>query len=118
MSTEYLPVLILLIVAAAVGGGAWVVASIFGPKHSDPVKDSPFECGNPSYGTQGRRFSIKFFIVAILFLVFDLEIVYIYPWSVLFRSLGWFGFFEMMAFILVLVVGLVYVWKKGALEWE
>ncbi len=118
MTTEYLPVLVLLAASAVVGGGAWLVASILGPKHSNPVKDAPFECGNPSFGTQGKRFSVKYFIVAILFLVFDLEVVYLFPWSVLFRRLGWFGLLEMMVFILVLVAGLVYVWRKGALEWE
>ncbi len=118
MSTEYMPVLIMLVVAFGVGGAAWLVATIFGPNHKSPVKDAPFECGNPSYGTQGKRFSIKFFIVAILFLVFDLEIVFIYPWSVLMRQLGLYGLLIMLPFITVLVVGLVYEWKKGALEWE
>lgn len=115
---EYLPIFVLLLASVAVGGSAWVIASLFGPRHRDPVKDAPFECGNPSFGTQGKRFSVKFYIVAMLFLVFDLEIVFIYPWSVLFRRLGWFGFFEMMLFLTVLVVGLTYEWKKGALEWD
>jgi len=118
LAIEYLPVLLILLVAVAVGGTAWVIASIFGPKHSNEVKDAPFECGNPSFGTRGKKFSVKFYIVAMLFLVFDLEIVFIYPWAVLFKKLGWFGFFEMMVFLLVLVVGLAYEWKKGALEWE
>lgn len=118
MSTEYLPVFVMIMAAMAVGGGAWLVASIFGPKHLSPEKEAPFECGNPSFGTQGKRFSIKYFIVAILFLVFDLEIVFLYPWAVLFRKLGLFGFLEMLVFVFVLVMGLVYVWRKGALEWE
>ncbi len=118
MVTQYLPVFILLLGAVGIGAVSWLAASIFGPKHSNPVKDAPFECGNPSFGTQGKRFSIKFYIVAMLFLVFDLEIVFVYPWSVLMRKLGWFGFFEMSVFLIILVVGLVYEWKKGALEWE
>ncbi len=118
MSTEYLPVLVLMLVAAGIGGAMWLFASIFGPKHSSSVKDAPFECGNPSFGTQGRRFSVKFFIVAILFLVFDLEVVFLYPWSVLFRSLGWYGLGVILPFLLILTLGLVYEWRKGALEWE
>lgn len=118
MAVDYLPVLLLILVAIAIGGSAWVLASIFGPKHVDRVKEAPFECGNPSFGTRGKRFSVKFYIVAMLFLVFDLEIVFIYPWAVLFRQLGWFGFVEMSIFLLILIVGLTYEWKKGALEWE
>ena len=116
--SDYFPVLILFLAALATGAGAWLAASLFGPKHHSPVKDAPFECGNPSFGTQGKRFSIKYFLVAILFLVFDLEVVFLYPWSVLFRRLGVFGMVEMLAFVLVLAVGLAYVWRKGALEWE
>ncbi|RJO65182.1 MAG: NADH-quinone oxidoreductase subunit A [Myxococcales bacterium] len=115
---EYLPILVVLLVSAAVGIGAWVAASIFGPRHRSAVKDAPFECGNPSYGTQGKRYSIKYFMVAILFLIFDLEVVYFFPWSVLLRKLSWYGFAVMLPFLAVLIVGLVYEWRKGALEWE
>lgn len=115
---EYFPILLLLFAATALGGTMWIVASIFGPNNPTPVKDAPFECGNPSFGTQGKRFSVKFYIVAILFLIFDLEVVFLYPWAVLFRELGWFGFIQMAVFLLILVVGLAYEWKKGALEWD
>ena len=118
MTTEYLPVLVLLLFAAGLGAAMWIVASLFGPSHRSPVKDAPFECGNVSYGTQGKRFSVKFFIVAILFLVFDLEVVYFYPWSVLLRKLGWYGLAVMLPFLLILAAGLAYEWRKGALEWE
>jgi NADH-quinone oxidoreductase subunit A len=115
---EYFPVFLLLLAAAALGGTMWLVASIFGPNHSNAVKEAPFECGNPSFGTQGKRFSVKFYIVAMLFLVFDLEVVFLYPWAVLFRQLGWFGFLEMLVFLMVLVIGLAYEWRKGALQWD
>jgi NADH-quinone oxidoreductase subunit A len=80
------------------------------------VKDEPFECGNPSSGSAWGRFSVKFYLVAILFIVFDVEVVFMYPWAVVFRRLGLFGFVEMLVFVLILAVGLVYIIKKGALE--
>src|SRR5262249_59804248 len=76
-----------------------------------------FECGNPSSGSAWGRFSVKFYLTAILFIVFDVEVVFLYPWAVIFRPLGMFGFIEMAAFVLVLALGFVYVWRKGALEW-
>ena len=118
MAIQYFPVLILFLSAMAIGGTAWVLASIFGPKHSNSAKEAPFECGNPSFGTKGKKFSVKFYIVAMLFLVFDLECVFLYPWAVHYQKLGIFGFVEMFIFIAVLFICYVYVWKKGALEWE
>ena len=113
---QYVPVLIALIL----GGGAatfMVFAStLFGPKKHTAVKDEPFECGNPSSGTAWGRFSVKFYLVAILFIVFDVEVVFLYPWAVVFRQLGPFGFVEMLVFVLILAAGLVYIIKKGALE--
>ena len=81
------------------------------------VKAEPFECGNVSSGPAWGRFSVKFYLTAILFIVFDVEVVFLYPWAVMYRSLGLFGFFEMLMFVLVLALGFVYVWRKGALEW-
>jgi NADH-quinone oxidoreductase subunit A len=82
------------------------------------VKQEPFECGNVSSGPAWGRFSVKFYLAAILFIIFDVEVVFLYPWARLFRRLGMFGFVEMMIFISVLAFGLVYVWRKGALEWD
>ena len=114
----YLPVLMLMFVAALVAGGMFTATTLLGPKAPNEDKPNPFECGNPSDGARKIRPSVKFYLTALLFVVFDIEAVMIYPWAVEFRSLGWTGFLTMGSFILVLVVVLVYVWRKGALEWE
>ncbi|GMT42213.1 MAG: NADH-quinone oxidoreductase subunit A 1 [bacterium] len=98
--------------------GMLVVSSIFGPKKSFPEKMEPFECGVSPVSSPRARFSVRFYIFAILVIVFDIEAVFLFPWAVIFRELGLFGFVEMMIFIFILTVGLVYVWKKGALEQE
>jgi NADH-quinone oxidoreductase subunit A len=113
---QYLPVLIALIIGGVVAGAMTFASTLFGPKKHTPVKDEPFECGNPSSGMAWGRFSVKFYLVAILFIVFDVEVVFLYPWAVVFRRLGFFGFIEMLIFVLILAVGLVYIIKKGALE--
>lgn len=113
---QYVPVLIALVLGSVVAGAMVFASSLFGPHQNSPVKDEPFECGNPSSGTAWSRFSVKFYLVAILFIVFDVEVVFLYPWAVVFRRLGLFGFIEMLVFVLILAVGLIYVIKKGALE--
>jgi NADH-quinone oxidoreductase subunit A len=113
---QYIPVLIALVIGGVVAGAMVFASTLFGPKKHTPVKDEPFECGNPSSGTAWGRFSVKFYLVAILFIVFDVEVVFLYPWAVVFRRLGLFGFVEMLIFVLILAVGLVYIIKKGALE--
>ena len=89
-----------------------------GPAKPTAEKMLPFECGSESSGGRHLKLSVKFYLTAILFVVFDIETVFIYPWSIQFRSLGWSGLFEMFGFLAVIVVALIYVWKKGALEWE
>jgi NADH-quinone oxidoreductase subunit A len=116
--SPYIPVLMLMVVAAAVAGAFFGAATIFGPKAPSEVKSEPFECGNPSDGARKLRPSVKFYLTALLFVVFDIEAIMIYPWAVEFRSLGWAGLWTMASFILLLAVVLVYVWRKGALEWE
>jgi len=101
-----------LVVAILLGAGA-----LLRPRHPTPIKAEAFECGNPASGPAWGRFSVKFYLTAILFIVFDVEVVFLYPWAVMFRSLGMFGFVEMAVFVLVLALGFVYVWRKGALEW-
>jgi NADH-quinone oxidoreductase subunit A len=93
-------------------------ATLLGPKNPTREKLLPFECGSESTGGRHLKLSVKFYLTAILFVVFDIEAVFIYPWAVQFRSLGWFGLVEMISFLAVVVVALVYVWRKGALEWE
>ena len=115
---DYVPVLILMGIAAAVAGGMFAATTLLGPKVPNAVKAVPFECGNPSEGARKIRPSVKFYLTALLFVVFDIEAVMIYPWAVEFRSLGWTGFATMGSFIALLAIVLVYVWRKGALEWE
>jgi NADH-quinone oxidoreductase subunit A len=118
MKFEYIPVLAMLVLSALVPGLFLAVSALFGPRRPSVVKGESFECGNVSSGPAWGRFSVKFYLTAILFIVFDVEVVFLYPWALLFRRLGVFGFVEMMIFIVVLTLGLVYVWRKGALEWD
>ena len=101
-----------LVVAVLLGAGA-----LLRPRRPSLIKEEPFECGNPPSGPAWRRFDVKFYLTAILFIVFDVEVVFLYPWAVMFRPLGLFGFVEMAVFVLVLAVGFLYVWRKGALDW-
>jgi NADH-quinone oxidoreductase subunit A len=121
--SAYLPVLMLMALATLVAGGMFTATTFLGPKpnpeaEANTVKADPFECGNPSDGARNIRPSVKFYLTALLFVVFDIEAVMIYPWAVEFRSLGWSGFLTMASFIGVLAIVLIYVWRKGALEWE
>jgi len=118
MGEQYLGVILLFIIALAAIGGMMITTSILGPKKKFADKMEPFECGESPIVSPRQRFSVKFYLVAVLFLLFDIESVFIYPWAVLFRKLGMFGFIEMFIFLLILGLGLLYVWKKGALEWE
>jgi NADH-quinone oxidoreductase subunit A len=114
----YIPLFLLFLVAAVLAIGMFTVSSILGPKNPTPEKMTPYECGSETTGGRFVKPSVKFYLTAILFVVFDIEAVLIYPWTVQFRSLGWAGLATMGSFIALLVVALVYVWKKGALEWE
>jgi NADH-quinone oxidoreductase subunit A len=93
------------------------LATLLGPRRPSAVKSSPFECGSDPIGSAHDRFGVKFYLVALLFIVFDIEAVFIYPWAVLLRDLGWAGYATMAVFAFTLVVALAYVWKKGALDW-
>jgi NADH-quinone oxidoreductase subunit A len=120
--TPYLPVLILLLLAGVMCFAISVLATRLGPRRITAVKEAAFECGSPSTGDPHARHSVKFYLVALLFIVFDVESVFIYPWGALLRDLhadglGWFAYFEMLSFMATLALGLVYVWRKGALEW-
>jgi len=116
--SEYIPVLIMLFLAAATAAGMIVATSMIGPKKKFADKMEPFECGESPIVSSKQRFSVKFYLVALFFVIFDIEAVFVYPWAVLFKDLGWFGFVEMMIFIFILTIGLIYVWRRGALEWE
>jgi NADH-quinone oxidoreductase subunit A len=118
MQQPYVAILVAFALAALVAGILQSGGALLRPRIASPGKDEAFECGNPSSGPAWGRFSVKFYLVAILFIVFDVEVVFMYPWALLFRRLGWFGVVEMAIFVAILTLGLVYVWRKGALEWE
>ena len=118
MTHPFFPVLVIFFFAGAVVLALLLIAEKVGPKKPSVVKGEPFESGNPPKGDARVRFSVKFYLVAMLFLVFDIEVVFLYPWAILFRRLGLFGLVEMGIFLFILSVGFIYVWKKGALEWE
>ena len=115
---EYVAVLIMALVAAVIPALFVAVSRLLGPSKPSAMKSEPFECGNPATGPAWGRFSVKFYLTAILFIVFDVEVVFLYPWAILYRRLGVFGFVEMTIFVAVLTLGLVFVWRKGALEWD
>jgi len=115
----YLPLAVVLILAVLMGAAVSSLSWLVGPKSPNPVKSVIFEAGSePSPGSARQRFAVKFYVVALLFIVFDVETVFLYPWAVNFKLLGWFGYAEVMVFAATLVAGLVYIWKKGALSWE
>lgn len=114
----YGPVFIMLAAAALVATLFFTLASVLGKKNPTPEKQEPYECGSESSGSRHVKLSVKFYLTAILFVVFDIEAVFVYPWALHFRALGWAGMAEMLGFLGVILVALVYVWRKGALEWE
>jgi NADH-quinone oxidoreductase subunit A len=118
MLLDYLPILILAILAALFAGVNIVLSIVLGPRKPNPEKLSPYECGMVPVGTARERFSVKFYLVAMFFIVFDMEIVFLYPWAVVFKQLKIFGLVEMGVFLLILLVGYFYAWTKGGLEWE
>jgi NADH-quinone oxidoreductase subunit A len=118
MPSAYLPVLIFLMVATAFGIGALLLGEIFRLKRPYADKLMPYESGNPPVGEPRYRFSVKFYIIAMLFVVFDVEAIFLYPWAVVFDKIGLYAFVEMIIFIVILLVGYIYAWKKGAFTWD
>ena len=121
--SPYLPVLVLLLLAGVLCAVIAFAATVLGPRRITLIKESPFECGSPTTGNPHTRHSVKFYLVALLFIVFDVESVFIYPWGAMLRDfqeegLGWFAYLEMLSFMITLGLGLVYVWRKGALEFN
>lgn len=115
---SWFPILFVLVVSAALSAVLIAVTKLLGPKRATAIKLAPFECGSESSGTARERFGVKFYVVALLFIVFDIEAVFLYPWAVLFQEMAWYGMVTMGIFAATLVLGLVYVWKKGALDWD
>jgi NADH-quinone oxidoreductase subunit A len=118
MLAEYFPVLLFIVVGIVFGGVLLGVGWFLGPRRPDSEKLSPYECGFEAFEDARMKFDVRYYLVAILFILFDLEIAFLFPWAVVLPEIGVFGFWAMMVFLLILVVGFVYEWKKGALEWE
>ena len=118
MLGEYLPILLFLAVATVVGVVLMVLGNLLGPQRPESDKLSPYECGFEAFEDAHMQFDVRYYLIAILFIAFDLEIAFVFPWAVIFRSLGVVGLYEMGIFLGLLVLGFIYVWKKGALEWE
>ena len=116
--TEYLPILVFVMLAFGISMGALFSSLVVGEKNSYADKNSTYECGFDPFDDSRSRFEVKFYLVAILFIIFDLEIIFLFPWAITFKELGLFGFLSMMFFLLVLTIGFVYEWTKGALDWN
>ncbi len=117
MLNEYWPILLFLIIAGGMGAALVIIGSVLGPKRPDDEKLSAYECGFEAFEDSRMKFDVRYYLVAILFIIFDLEIAFLFPWAVVLEQIGWTGFWAMMAFLGLLVVGFIYEWKKGALEW-
>ena len=118
MLEGYFPVLLFIVVGLVMGAALLVVGFILGPNRPDAEKDSPYECGFEPFEDARMKFDVRYYLVAILFIIFDLEIAFLFPWAVVLDKLGIVGFVAMAVFLGILVVGFIYEWKKGALEWE
>ncbi len=118
MLANYVPVLIFILVAMIFGGAMLLVGRVLGPHNPNSEKLSPYECGFEAFEDSRMKFDVRYYLVAILFIIFDLEIAFLFPWAIALDSVGLFGFIAMMIFLGVLVIGFIYEWMKGALEWE
>jgi NADH-quinone oxidoreductase subunit A len=118
MLENYLPILVFLTIASVLGAVLLSLGFLLGPRRPDPEKTSPYECGFEAFEDSRMKFDVRYYLVAILFIIFDLEIAFLFPWAVSLDAVGGFGLIAMAIFLLILVVGFIYEWKKGALEWE
>jgi NADH-quinone oxidoreductase subunit A len=114
----YLPVILFILIGVAVGVAPQALGFLLGPHRPDAAKNSPYECGFEAFEDARMKFDVRYYLVAILFILFDLEIAFLFPWAVALREIGTAGFLAMMLFLAILVVGFIYEWKKGALDWE
>jgi len=117
MPQNYVPIFIFIAIVGILIPLTLGIAKLVRPEKPEKVKLMPYECGVDPIGDSRQRYTVRFYIVAILFVIFDVETIFLFPWAVLYKALGWFGLIEMMIFLAILIVGYVWVWKKGALEW-
>ncbi len=115
---QYLPVLLFILVGVAVGIVPQVLGYLLGPNRPNEAKNSPYECGFEAFEDARMKFDVRYYLIAILFILFDLEIAFLFPWAAALKEVGLLGFFEVLAFLAIVAVGFVYMWKKGALDWE
>jgi NADH-quinone oxidoreductase subunit A len=118
MLAAYFPILLFILVGLAVGVAPLVLGKLLGPNRPDPEKLSPYECGFEAFEDARMKFDVRYYLVAILFILFDLEIAFLFPWAAVINDIGFAGFISMMIFLAILTVGFIYEWMKGALEWE
>jgi NADH-quinone oxidoreductase subunit A len=118
MLAEYFPILLFILVGVAVGIAPIVLGKLLGPNRPNPEKLSPYECGFEAFEDARMKFDVRYYLVAILFILFDLEIAFLFPWAATLNEIGFAGFLAMMVFLAILTVGFIYEWMKGALEWE
>lgn len=118
MLTNYIPILIFCLIALAFGAVLIGLGALLAPSNPSSEKNSQYECGFPPFEDARLKFDVRFYLVAILFIIFDLEVAFLFPWAVTIESIGWLGFSAMGVFLLLLLIGFIYEWKKGALEWE
>lgn len=116
--TEYCGILVTFLLAGGIAGAFLFLASTLGPKRGTPAKREPFECGQEPFALPAGHLPVKFYLVGMLFILFDIELVFLFPWAVVFKHLGWGGLIEMGVFLGIVVAGFIYAWKKGALEWQ
>ena len=117
MIDNWLLIFLLMVMAVGFGGVSVLLGRLLGPRNPTPEKSAPYECGMPAVGDARERQSIRFYLIAMIFLLFDIEVAFLYPWALALRALGWAGYMQVVLFTLVLVAGYIYVWKKGALDW-
>ena len=118
MLAEYFPILLFILVGLTIGAAPMLLGKVLGPNRPDPEKLSPYECGFEAFEDARMKFDVRYYLVAILFILLDLEIAFLFPWAVVLEEIGLAGFVSMMVFLAILTVGFVYEWMKGALEWE
>jgi len=118
MLDQYLPVLLFILVGLAVGVAPQLIGYLLGPQRPDEAKNSPYECGFEAFEDARMKFDVRYYLIAILFILFDLEIAFLFPWAIALKEIGFIGFIDMMIFLAILVAGFAYMWIKGALDWE
>lgn len=118
MALDYLPILVMLVLASGFPVLTLAISFLLAPRQADRIKDAAYECGVDPVGDARLRHSVRFYVMAMLFIIFDLETIFLYPWAVSFKKLGMFGLIEMAVFMIILLVGYIYVWKRGALDWS